>query len=63
MGILVLGSFSYEAYHFTDSAEFCTEVCHEVMEPARKVKGRTEAGGRAAAIPVLEMLNLRKIAE
>ncbi len=33
------------------------------MEPARKVKGRTEAGGRAAAIPVLEMLNLRKIAE
>ncbi len=27
------GSFSYEAYHYTDSNEFCATVCHEVMEP------------------------------
>nr|MEE4267710.1 NapC/NirT family cytochrome c [Candidatus Krumholzibacteria bacterium] len=27
------GSFSYEAYHYTDSNEFCATVCHEVMTP------------------------------
>jgi NapC/NirT cytochrome c family protein len=24
---------SYEAFHYTESVEFCGEVCHEVMEP------------------------------
>jgi NapC/NirT cytochrome c family, N-terminal region len=31
--LVLLSSFSYEAYHFTDSAEFCTNICHAVMEP------------------------------
>nr|MEE4269713.1 NapC/NirT family cytochrome c [Candidatus Krumholzibacteria bacterium] len=30
---LGFGSFSYEAYHYTDSNEFCATVCHEVMTP------------------------------
>lgn len=30
---LGLGTFSYEAYHYTDSNNFCTTVCHEVMSP------------------------------
>ncbi len=29
----LVGSFSYEAYHFTDSPEFCLKVCHQVMAP------------------------------
>ncbi|MBD3222167.1 cytochrome C [bacterium] len=28
-----LGMFSFEAYHYTDSNQFCSTVCHEVMEP------------------------------
>jgi hypothetical protein len=28
-----LGLFSYEAYHYTDSNQFCSYVCHEVMAP------------------------------
>lgn len=31
--LVILSSFSYEAYHFTDSSEFCTNICHAVMEP------------------------------
>ena len=27
------GTFSYEAYHFTDSNQFCAKVCHTVMKP------------------------------
>ena len=27
------GAFSYEAYHYTDSNEFCAKVCHSVMAP------------------------------
>jgi len=27
------GLFSYEAYHYTDSVQFCSYVCHTVMEP------------------------------
>jgi hypothetical protein len=29
----VLGVSSYYGYHFTDSVEFCGQVCHTVMEP------------------------------
>jgi hypothetical protein len=28
-----LGLFSFEAYHYTDSNQFCSTVCHEVMAP------------------------------
>ncbi len=28
-----LGLFSFEAYHYTDSNQFCSYVCHEVMAP------------------------------
>jgi hypothetical protein len=31
--LVVLGTFSYEAYHYTDSVGFCLEVCHQVMRP------------------------------
>jgi hypothetical protein len=31
--LLGISLFSYEAYHFTDSVEFCAHVCHTVMEP------------------------------
>jgi nitrate/TMAO reductase-like tetraheme cytochrome c subunit len=31
---LFLSAFgSYEAYHFTESVEFCGKLCHEIMEP------------------------------
>lgn len=33
VGMIVFSSFGYEAYHYTDSSEFCMKVCHEVMEP------------------------------
>ncbi len=33
VGLVALASFSYEAYHFTDSPKFCMKVCHTVMEP------------------------------
>lgn len=33
VALIMFGSFSYEAYHYTDSPEFCMKVCHEVMEP------------------------------
>lgn len=29
----VVGVSSYHGYHFTDSAEFCSQACHTVMEP------------------------------
>ena len=28
-----IGLFTYEAYHYTDSNQFCSYVCHEVMAP------------------------------
>jgi hypothetical protein len=31
--LVLFTSFSYEAYHFTDSTAFCGQVCHEVMAP------------------------------
>ena len=31
--VLISGVVSYEAYHFTESLEFCGEMCHEVMHP------------------------------
>jgi hypothetical protein len=33
VALIALASFSYEAYHYTDSSEFCMKVCHTVMEP------------------------------
>lgn len=33
VGVLVFSSFGYEAYHYTDSSEFCMKVCHKVMAP------------------------------
>jgi len=35
--IVGFGTFSYEAYHFTDSNKFCSTVCHEVMSPEATV--------------------------
>ncbi len=29
----ILGISGYEGYHYTESAQFCTNVCHTVMEP------------------------------
>lgn len=29
----VISMVTYEAYHFTESVEFCGELCHSVMEP------------------------------
>ncbi len=31
--VVLFATFSYEAYHYTDSNGFCLEVCHQVMEP------------------------------
>jgi len=31
--VIIFVSFSYEAYHYTDSTDFCLKVCHQVMEP------------------------------
>ncbi len=32
--LLIISSVgSYEAFHFTESVEFCGKLCHEVMEP------------------------------
>jgi hypothetical protein len=31
--IPLIGISSYEGYHYTDSTEFCGQVCHEVMHP------------------------------
>ena len=44
VGLIVLvgfGTFSYEAYHFTDSNQFCSKVCHVVMEPEAVAHGRS----------------------
>ena len=35
------GTFSYEAYHFTDSNQFCAKVCHTVMKPEAVAHGRS----------------------
>jgi hypothetical protein len=34
-----LGLFSFEAYHYTDSNQFCSYVCHEVMAPEATAHG------------------------
>ncbi|HKI87791.1 MAG TPA: NapC/NirT family cytochrome c, partial [Draconibacterium sp.] len=32
--LLIISSFgSYEAFHYTESVEFCGKLCHQVMEP------------------------------
>jgi hypothetical protein len=31
--LFLSGIGSYEAFHFTESVEFCGEICHSVMEP------------------------------
>jgi hypothetical protein len=31
--ILLIGISSYEGYHYTDSTQFCGQLCHTVMEP------------------------------
>jgi len=33
LALVLFASFSYEAYHYTDSTAFCGKVCHEVMQP------------------------------
>ncbi len=33
VAVVILSVFSYQAYHFTDSPRFCTELCHTVMRP------------------------------
>ncbi len=36
-----LGLFSYEAYNFTDSNQFCSVVCHKVMAPEASAHARS----------------------
>jgi hypothetical protein len=31
--LVLFGTFSYEAYHYTDSVGFCLKICHRVMRP------------------------------
>jgi hypothetical protein len=31
--LVLFGTFSYEAYHYTDSVGFCLKICHQVMRP------------------------------
>ncbi len=38
---LGFGAFSYEAYHYTDSNDFCATVCHTVMAPEAIAYGRS----------------------
>jgi hypothetical protein len=38
---LGFGAFSYEAYHYTDSNDFCAKVCHTVMSPEATVYERS----------------------
>jgi hypothetical protein len=33
IGMIVFSSFGYEAYHYTDSSQFCMNLCHTVMAP------------------------------
>ena len=33
VALIMFGSFGYEAYHYTDSTDFCLKVCHTVMNP------------------------------
>jgi len=33
ISLVMFGSFGYEAYHYTDSTDFCLKVCHTVMNP------------------------------
>jgi len=33
IGMIVFSSFGYEAYHYTDSSQFCMNACHVVMAP------------------------------
>ncbi|MCA9750631.1 MAG: NapC/NirT family cytochrome c [bacterium] len=33
VNVLLFGAAAYEAYHLSDSDEFCGTVCHKVMEP------------------------------
>ena len=41
VNVVVFGLFSYRGYHFTDSREFCGELCHVVMEPELAVYRRS----------------------
>ncbi len=41
INISILGIIAYEGYHFTDSAYFCGQVCHQVMEPEYKAYQRS----------------------
>ena len=45
--LIGVGVFSYEAYHFTDSNEFCLNVCHQVMAP----EGTTYSRSPHAHVP------------
>ncbi len=44
------GVFSYEAYHYTDSNDFCVNVCHTVMQP----EGTAYEGSPHARVPCVE---------
>ncbi|MEZ4387296.1 MAG: NapC/NirT family cytochrome c [Candidatus Krumholzibacteriia bacterium] len=39
--LIGVGLFSYEAYHYTDSNQFCSTVCHEVMAPEAAAHARS----------------------
>lgn len=42
--LLVSGLAGYHAYHFTESVEFCGELCHEVMKPEYVAYGESPHG-------------------
>lgn len=41
LSLVGFGTFSYEAYHFTDSNKFCAKVCHTVMTPEATAYARS----------------------
>jgi len=41
INVSILAVVAYEGYHFTDSAYFCGQVCHQVMEPEYTVYQRS----------------------
>jgi hypothetical protein len=37
----IVGVSGYHGYHYTDSAEFCAEACHQVMQPQAATYGHS----------------------
>ncbi|EKD41814.1 MAG: hypothetical protein ACD_73C00512G0001, partial [uncultured bacterium] len=41
INFVILGTISYEGYHYTESNHFCGTLCHQVMEPEYTVYQRS----------------------